>query len=150
MKPVRSLIVAVALILASCSVRSLASSEGQPIPTQSVSSVTELPPGVDRHDPKAVLNAYFAAWARGDLATQVSFMDAKYARLALEPVDSLRLLVVNLIATPSSSERTYHVVFEIRVKGTGVSMQSGRYDWTYYLTWEPRRDSWLITNYGAG
>ena len=77
-------------------------------------------------------------------------MDHKYAGMDPEPVDSIRLLEIRLISSPSSDERTYRVVFEIKVKGQGVSMQSGRYDWTYYLTWDSTRNSWLITNYGAG
>ncbi len=108
-----------------------------------------LPP-VDRRDPEAVLRGYFAAWQRGDWSAQASFMDAKYARMDPEPVESLSVVEIAPLPGGSSGERSYRVVFEIKVKGHGVSMRSGRYDWTYYLTWDAARASWLITNYGAG
>ena len=104
---------------------------------------------VDRHNPESVLRAYFEAWELGDTPVQLSFMDPKYAQMAPEPVDSLRILDLQFTSS-SPTERTYRVKFEIIVKGKGVSMQSGRYNWSYTLTWEPKRDSWIITNYGAG
>jgi hypothetical protein len=105
---------------------------------------------VDRHNPESVLRAYFDAWQRSDWSTQASLMDKKYAQMAPEPLDSIRILEIQPLSVSSSTERTYHVLFEIKVKGQGVSMQSGRCDWSYTLTWDPRRASWLITNYGAG
>ncbi len=129
MKPLLLPIIALALGLVSCS------SSG---------------PAVDRHDPEAVLRAYFAAWQRGDWSAQASFMDDKYAGMNPEPVESIRVLEIVPLPAPSSNERLYRVVFDIQVKGQGVSMRSGRYDWSYYLTWEAGRGSWLITNYGAG
>jgi hypothetical protein len=105
---------------------------------------------VDRHNPESVLRAYFEAWTRGDWSNQASFMDEKYAQMVPEPVDSIRIIQIQPIANSSLTERTYQVVFEIKVKGQGVSMQSGRYDWSYYLTWQAQRGEWLITNYGAG
>ncbi len=129
MKPAILLIVALALGLVSCS------SAG---------------PAVDRHDPEAVLRAYFAAWQRGDWSAQASFMDDNYAGMDPEPLESLYLVEIVPLPAPSSNERLYRVVFDIRVKGQGVSMRSGRYDWSYYLAWDAGRGSWLITNYGAG
>jgi hypothetical protein len=105
---------------------------------------------VDRRDPESVLRAYFDAWERSDWSAQASLMDDKYSQMAPEPVDSIRLLDIQSIPDASSTERTYRVIFEIKVKGRGVSMRSGRYDWQYYLSWDAQRDSWLITNYGAG
>ena len=105
---------------------------------------------VDRHNPKSVLRAYFDAWERSDWSVQASLMDEKYAQMVPEPVDSIRILEIQPISSSSVTEQTYHVIFEIKVKGQGVSMQSGRYDWSYYLTWDAKRGSWLITNYGAG
>ena len=105
---------------------------------------------VDRHNPESVLQAYFDAWKRGDWSDQASLMDEKYAQMVPEPGDSIRIIEIQPIVDSSSTERTYHVIFEIKVKGQGVSMQSGRYDWSYYLTWDAKRGSWLITNYGAG
>jgi hypothetical protein len=105
---------------------------------------------VDRNDPESVLQAYFKAWEQGDWSLQTSMMDEKYAQMVPEPVDSIRILEIRAIPSSSSSERTYQVVFEIKVKGNGVSMQSGKYSWTYYLSWNEKRNSWLIRNYGAG
>jgi hypothetical protein len=105
---------------------------------------------VDRHNPESVLRAYFEAWARSDWSNQASFMDEKYAQMVPEPVDSIRVIEIQPSASTSLYERTYQVVFEIKVKGQGVSLQSGRYDWSYYLAWEAQRGTWLITNYGAG
>ena len=105
---------------------------------------------VDRHNPESVLCAYFDAWERSDWFVQASLMDEKYAHMVPEPVDSIHILVIQPISSSSLTEQTYHVIFEIKVNGQGVSMQSGQYDWSYYLTWNAKRGSWLITNYGAG
>ncbi len=105
---------------------------------------------VDRHNPESVLRAYFDAWERSDWSVQASLMDEKYAQMVPEPVDSIRILEIQPISSSSLTERACHVIFEIKVKGQGVSMQSGQYDWSYYLTWDAKRGSWLITNYGAG
>jgi hypothetical protein len=105
---------------------------------------------VDRHNPESVLRAYFDAWERSDWSVQVSLMDEKYAQMAPEPVDSISILEIQPIASSSLTARIYLVIFEIKVKGQGISMQSGRYDWNYYLTWDAKRGSWFITNYGSG
>jgi len=105
---------------------------------------------VDTNDPESVLQAYFEAWEQSDWSFQASLMDEKYTQLVPEPVDSLHILEIQAIPGPSSSERTYQVAFEIKVKSEGVSMKSGTYFWTYYLTWDEKRSRWLITNYGAG
>jgi hypothetical protein len=108
-------------------------------------------PAVDRHDPEAVLRAYFAAWARNDTEAQISFMAAGYGRLADEPVDSLRILSLAPADGGSSTRKVYSVSFDITFTGgRSVSMENGRYYWTYTLTWDAARESWLITNYGAG
>jgi hypothetical protein len=112
---------------------------------------TRSSPAVDRHDPEAVLRAYFAAWASNDTDNQTSFMAAKYGRLAGEPVDSLRVVSVALADGASATTRVYSVSFDVAFKGgRSISMENGRYYWTYTLTWDATRDSWLITNYGAG
>ena len=105
---------------------------------------------VDHRNPESVLRAYFDAWQRSDWSAQASLMDEKYAQMVPEPLDSIRILEIQPISVSSPSERTYHVIFKIKVKGQGVSMQSGRYDWSYSLSWDARRASWLISNYGAG
>jgi hypothetical protein len=103
---------------------------------------------VDRHDPESVVREYFEAWGRGDWSAEASFMDEKYAGMAPEPVDSIRILELRALNT-ASTERTYQVIFEIKVKGEGVSMQSGQYNWNYYLSWDAQRATWLISNYGC-
>jgi hypothetical protein len=112
---------------------------------------TRSSPAVDRHDPEAVLRAYFAAWARNDTDAQTSFMIANRAGLAREPVDSLRVLSVTPVAGVSPTTRVYSVSFEVTFKGgRSLSMENGRYNWTYSLTWDATNNSWLIANYGAG
>jgi hypothetical protein len=105
---------------------------------------------VDRHQPEAVLHAYFDAWARNDIDAQKSFMTGNYAGLVREPVTSLRVLSVTSNDGGSPNTRVYSVDFEIKLDGHGISMDDGRYRWTYTLTWDAARDSWLISNYGAG
>lgn len=107
-------------------------------------------PKIDRTDPEVVLRAYFDAWRRSDWSEQASFMDRKYAHAIPEPVSDLRLLSVERAGAPSKDTVLYAVAFRIRVKGQGASMSSGRCDWTYELKWDPGRESWIITNYGAG
>jgi hypothetical protein len=78
-------------------------------------------------------------------------MTANYARLAREPVESLRVLSVTANDGATSTQRVYAVSFDVTFKrGRSLSMESGRYKWTYTLTWDAARDSWLISNYGAG
>jgi Domain of unknown function (DUF4829) len=78
-------------------------------------------------------------------------MTPQYANLTSEPVESLRLLSLKPASGDSLTTRVYAVVFEITFKGgRSISMENGRYSWTYTLTWDQSRDSWLIANYGAG
>lgn len=81
------------------------------------------------------------------------------ARLAYEPVDSVRVISCSLLdektsraSSPGSAEttRVYLVTFDYKPTGRGFSMAPGRYTWTYTLTWDATRESWLISNYGAG
>ena len=105
---------------------------------------------VDYNNPESVLRAYFKAWEQGEWSFQVSLMDEKYAQMVPEPVESIHILEFQAITNTLPSEHTYQVDFEIKVKGNGISMQSGEYSWTYYLSWDDKRASWIITNYGAG
>ena len=105
---------------------------------------------VDRRDPESVVRGYFDAWERSDWPAQVSFMSGTYANMAPEPADSLRVVEIHRLKESSATVARYRVVFDIKVQGEGVSMSSGRCDWTYDLTWDADRGSWLITNYGAG
>jgi hypothetical protein len=114
------------------------------------SGINDAAISVDHNNPESVIQAYFKAWEQGDWSFQTSLMDEKYAQMVPEPVDSIRLLEIQALPGSSSVERTYQVIFEIKVKGKGVSMQNGRYTWTYYLSWDEKDNSWLITNYGSG
>jgi hypothetical protein len=105
---------------------------------------------VDISDPESVLEAYFKAWEQEAWSFQASLMDKKYSQMVPEPVDFLHILDIQAVPGTSASECTYLVEFEIKVKGEGVSMKSGKYNWTYYLSWDEKRSRWLITNYGAG
>jgi len=147
------------IILTSCNAFTAKPAE-MPIPTAIVLPTTTfvpeaptLTPSVlvtfDRHNPESVLRGYFDAWGRNDWSAQKSFMDQKYAPMSPEPVDSIHILQIK-VSGSSATEQNYQVLFEIRVKGQGISMYSGKYQWDYYLTWDASRDSWLITNYGAG
>jgi hypothetical protein len=122
-----------------------------PIPPTPVSPTQTpfFPVSVDRHDPESVLRAYFDAWGRSDWSTQQSLMDELYADMSPEPVDSIRILEIQRVSS-SPTECVYSVLFDIQVKGQGVSMHSGQVRWNYYLTWYADRDSWLISNYGYG
>jgi hypothetical protein len=113
------------------------------------SSARQARATIDRRKPEAVLRGYFDAWGRNDWPSQASFMDEKYARMVPEPVDSLQIADLQILSS-SAAQITYRVVFDIHVKGLGVSMHTGRYDWTYTLSWDSGRSVWLITNYGAG
>ena len=112
---------------------------------------THSSPAIDRRDPEAVLRAYFTAWANNDTATQTSLMTQNYSNLSYEPVDSLRVLTIAPAERASPTKRVYAVSFEVTFKGgRSISMGNGRYNWTYTVTWDATRDSWLISNYGAG
>jgi len=76
-------------------------------------------------------------------------MDEKYANMEPEPLESLRIVSLEM---RDRSPNVYHfdVMFEIAVEGDGVSMQDGSYPWSYELTWNADKQSWLITNYGFG
>jgi hypothetical protein len=66
-----------------------------------------------------------------------------------EPLKSLRIVSLKTRGKNSNVQH-FDVVFEIAVEGDGVSMQDGSYPWSYELTWNADKQSWLITNYGAG
>jgi hypothetical protein len=103
-----------------------------------------------RNDPEAVLRAYFDAWRRNDWATLESLNLQHYPNTIYAPAASLRLLSVERVPGGSSSRVVYAVSFEFTPKGDVVSMADGRYDWTYELTWDAARHSWLISNHGGG
>jgi hypothetical protein len=104
---------------------------------------------VNRKDPESVLRSYFDAWDRNDWSFRASMMADMYAHITPEPVEYVRIVELRYLPDPLSPDRTYQVIFEIKVKSIG-SMDSGQYHWTYTLSWDVDRGSWLITNYGAG
>lgn len=69
-------------------------------------------------------------------------------------VVSLRLLDEKTARLWSAGDvnttRVYLIVFDYNPGGRGLSMERGRYTWTYVLTWDAGRDSWLVSNYGTG
>ncbi len=86
-------------------------------------------------------------------------MSPNYTRMFPKPVDSLSVLSIRLLdqktaglwsSNSSDTTRVYLVVFDYQPEGRGFSMERGRYTWTYTLTWDAKRDSWLISNCGAG
>jgi hypothetical protein len=138
-KVIRKVIILLSLTIALISCNTLPPTYAPPISST-----------LDRHNPESVLRAYFDAWKQSDWPLQVSLMGVKYVQMTPEPVDSISILNIQPLPSSSKTDQTYNVTFEIKVKGQGISMQSGQYSWSYYLTWDAKRDSWLITNYGAG
>ena len=120
-------------------------------PAATIPDSSTQPPAasVDRHDPESVLRAYFSAWSSADWEGQKSFMAGQYANLEPEPAESLQIVDLRR-AEGSASHCLYYVTFDFAPKGRVVSMESGRYDWSYDLNWDETRQSWLITNYGEG
>jgi hypothetical protein len=105
---------------------------------------------VNRSDPENVLRAYFDAWEKGEWEVQLSMMDEKYKGMTPEPVNKLNIISIKPITSITKEDNNYRVIFDIEVVGGGVSMNTGRYDWNYYLRWNEIRKSWLIINYGVG
>jgi len=134
---------AAALLLAACSSPAAAPHASATPAAAPHASATP----VDTRQPEAVLRAYFAAWAQGDWSRERSFMSSNYANLQPEPAASLRVLSVKRVHR-TDNQAIYDVRFRFVVKGRIVSMTTGTYDWTYELTWDPARNSWIITNYG--
>jgi hypothetical protein len=104
---------------------------------------------VAAREPETVLRDYFSAWMQGDWARQTSLMSSNHASLQPEPAASLRLLKLKL-ANRTDTKALYYVVFHFVATDNIVSMTTGTYRWTYSLTWDPRRGSWIISNYGSG
>lgn len=90
-----------------------------PKPTETPSPIPStqtpfLPILVDRHDPEAVLRAYFDAWGQSNWLALASFMDEKYGRIVGNPVDSVRILEIQLISS-SPTDYVYSVLFDIKI-----------------------------------
>lgn len=76
-------------------------------------------------------------------------MDAKYSNMVEEPVYILHPLWIRCLSS-TANETEFSVIFFIDMAGQGLSMESGLYSWTYTLTWDKNKESWLITSYGMG
>ena len=104
---------------------------------------------VDRHDPESVLRAYFAAWQKGEWQKEALYMSSVFYDTVPEPAKSLTIVDMQGLES-SSSHCLYSVTFNFVPLGAPVSMEAGRYSWTYDLNWDSQRQSWIITNYGEG
>jgi cytoskeletal protein RodZ len=126
------------------------STAGATISSTASSTMSSTASGrVDRHDPESVLRAYFAAWRNGHWEEEASYMAPMFAHMVPEPVKTLDIVDLEQI-DKSTSQCDYSVSFEFVPAGDPVSMDAGHYDWTYELKWDAGRQSWIITNYGAG
>ena len=59
-----------------------------------------------------------------------------------EPLESLRIVSLEL-RDQTATRCTFDVVFDVKVKGDGLSMTDGSYPWSYELTWNADQSSWL-------
>mgnify|MGYP001224190156 CR=1 FL=1 len=121
------------------------------MPTFSQLTPSSIPPtqtpSYDRHDPEAVIRAWFDAWQRrdGHMMDLLRGTDTN-GHYAFEPTDSIKILEIKLESSPSEAKRIYQVWYDIQY--TNPNMGSGKKQWRFYLTWDSNRDAWIITNYG--
>jgi hypothetical protein len=106
---------------------------------------TQRPVAAVRHDPRAVLEAYFDALARNDAATQRWLESDLFASKRGSPthVVSLRLLKLAPESEASPSYREFQVALKCVVSteaGNGTQSFRG----SYSLVWDEPRDSWLL------
>ena len=125
------------------------------IPTASP-FVTPFPPTqipfftfpVDRHDPESIIRAYFDAWQRSDSSAMASVLSSKFGQnFMFEPLKSMELLEIELISDPTPTEQVFSVLYDAQWTD---QLDTNPIRWKFYLTWDANRDSWIITNYGAG
>jgi hypothetical protein len=126
-----------------------ASTSGLAFVSTTVPATQQTLASVDRHDPESVLRAYFSAWQNADWEGEASFMAEMFAHMVPEPAKSLRIVDLRRVEG-SASRCLYAVAFDFAPQGDVISMEAGRYDWTYDLNWDQGRQSWVITNYGEG
>ena len=130
---------------------SMAMLTAMPFPTSTFYPTLEIPfftfP-VDRHDPESVLRAYFDAWERSDSLAMASVLSSRYGRsFMFEPMESMQILEIELISDASPTEQIYSVLYDVQWKAREDTNPTL---WSFHLTWDANRDSWIITNYGAG
>ena len=103
---------------------------------------------VDRHDPESVIRAYFDAWERSDSSAMASVLSSKFGQnFMFEPLESMELLEIELISDPSPTEQVFSVLYDAQWKD---QPDNNPIRWSFHLMWDANRDSWIITNYGAG
>ncbi len=116
-----------------------------PFPPTQVPSFT-FP--VDRHDPESVIRAYFDALLRSDSSALASVLSSKFGQnFIFEPAESIEILEIELISDLSPTERVYSVLYDVQWQNREDTNPTR---WKFHLTWDANRDSWIITNYGAG
>ena len=64
-----------------------------------------------------------------------------------EPMESMQILEIELISDASPTEQIYSVLYDVQWKAREDTNPTL---WSFHLTWDANRDSWIITNYGAG
>ena len=128
-----------------------------PTTTSSPQPPTPIPPlptpvfsfQVDRHDPESVIRAYFDAWERYDGSAMAALIGQSNIQIAFhERIDSILVLEIKLISSPSQTERIYSVTFDIQQEG--ANSLNGQVEWTFTMMWDSNRDSWFIANHGVG
>jgi hypothetical protein len=104
-------------------------------------------PSYDRHDPEAVVRAWFDAWERTD-GNMMDLLNGTntYGNYGFEPTDSITILEIQLLESPSEAQRIYRVWFDVQY--TDPNKGSGKTQLKFYLTWDVNRDAWIITNHG--
>ena len=127
-----------------------------PTTTSSPQPPTPIPPSptpvfsfpVDRHDPESIIRAFFDAWERND-GTTMSALERSNIQYAFhDQVDSIRILDIKLISSPSPTERVYSVTFDIHQER--ANSLNGQVEWTFTMMWDSALDSWFIANHGVG
>jgi hypothetical protein len=120
-------------------------------PTFSLATPSPIPPtqtpSYDRHDPEAVVRAYFDAWEQED-GTLMNLLLGResYAGNAFESTKSIKILEIQLVSSPSQGRLVYQVWYDVQY--TDPNKGSDKTQMKFYLTWDVNRDAWIISNHG--
>jgi hypothetical protein len=120
-------------------------------PTFSPAISTPFPPtqapSYDRHDPEAVVRAWFEAWKRHDgNMVDLLYGTNTYGNYGFEAVSSITILEIQLLENPSEAQRIYRVWYNVQY--SDPNKEGGKTQIKFYLTWDVNRDAWIITNHG--